>query len=240
MESNNFIKITPEIIEQACSYIPLLEKQKMAETIGQKCVARVQMTMVGSDGHKKSLPDRFQEMQFLTNLYLMGILAKCYLNMPYDGDADVKDDNPYYGLQMPVNVYDSFAGSHVINQLEQLKMDKSCKDKIYNILYDYRKMQRMISAEIETAVEHQNDIVWRFLDAIELSSKESFLKNIEDANPAAEKNSEESSADQITKAKERLEAFETKVAQLAQLSQGFRQKIEKMELQSEKGAAADA
>ena len=240
MESNIFVKITPEIIEQACDYIPLLEKQKMAETIGQKCVARVQMTMVGSDGRKKSLPDRFQETQLVTNLYLMGILAKCYLHIPYEGDADMKENNPYYGLQMPCNTYDVWAGSHVVNQLEQLKTDKTCKDKIYNSLYDYRKLQRMISAEIETAVEHQNDIVWRFLDVMEMSAKESILKDIEEATENQSEETEQEKAAKVAKAKEALAEMDKKIAQLSSISQNFRKKLNVIEGNEQEGAAADA
>lgn len=240
MESNSFVKITPEIIDQACDYIPLMEKQKMAETIGQKCVARVQMTMVGTDGRKKGLPDRFQETQLLTNLYLMGILAKCYLHIPYDGDGDTREDNPYYGLQMPLNVYDRFAGSHVMNQLEQLKTDKACKDKIYNILYDYRKLQRMISAEIEMAVEHQNDVVWRFLNVMEMNAQESLLKDMEESAEMSDENNAEVKVEQIAKAEEQLAGLDEKIAQLTNISQSFRSKLDSLKNQREEGAAADA
>ena len=242
MESNLFVKITPEIIESACDYIPLMEKQNMAETIGQKCVARVKMTMRGSDGHTKSLPDRFQETQLLTNLYLMGILAKCYLHIPYDGDGDTREDNHYYGLQMPLNTYDRFAGSHVLNQLEQLKADKTCKDKVYNILYDYRKLQRMINAEIEMTVEHQNDVVWRFLDVMETTAKESFLHDVEtesEAEPKAEETAEEKAA-KVAKAKEYLASLDEKVAQLTSISQNFHKKLEMMDSDTDEGAAMRA
>lgn len=242
MESNLFVKVTPEIIEKAIDYIPLMEKQNMAETIGQKCIARVKMTMRGSDGHTKSLPDRFQETQLLTNLYLMGILAKCYLHIPYEGDGDTKEDNPYYGLQMPLNIYDRFAGSHVMNQLEQLKADKACKDKVYNILYDYRKLQRMINAEIEMAVEHQNDVVWRFLDVMETTAKESFLHDVEAENTSdaqTEETAEEKAA-KVAKAKEYLASLDEKVAQLTSISQNFRKKLEMMDGDTDEGAAMRA
>lgn len=230
MDGKMYVKITPEIIEKASDYIPLMEKQKMAETIGQKCVARVQMTMVGADGQRKSLPDRYQEMQVTTNLYLMGILAKCYLHIPYDGDGDTQEDNPYYGLQMAANMYDVWGCSHVMNQLEQLKMDKNCKDKVYNILYDYRKLQRMISAEIELAVGHQNDVVWRLLDAMDRTVKEGVMEGM--ASVAERPETETGAADkaqQIAKAKEYLDALEGKVSQLSAMSQTYRKKLEEME-----------
>ena len=240
MESNNYVNITTDIIENACDYIPLMEKQNMAEIIGQKCIARVKMTMRGSDGLTKTLPDRFQETQLLTNLYLMGILAKCYLHISYDGDKDTKEDNPYYGLQMPLNIYDRFAGSHVINQLEQLKSDKACKDKVYNILYDYRKFQRMISAEIEMAVDHQNDVVWRLLDVVESTAQESFLKDADPESDTVNNQSEEEKAKQVAKAKEYLASLEDKVSQLDAISQSFRKKLESIDSKTDEGAAKDA
>lgn len=197
------IMITPEVMEKADTYIPLMEKQKMAETIAQQCVVAVKMTMVGSEGTGTALPNRYQENQILTNLYLMGILAKRYLKIAYEGEDDVREDNPYYGLQMPMNLYDSFAGSHVMNQLEILKADKHCRDKVYDLLYDYRKMQRMLNAEITTVLEHQNDVVWRLLGAMETAVNGAVNDALEST---AEKDTpEKPEKDKIADARKKLE-----------------------------------
>lgn len=233
MESRKFVKITPEIIEQACDYIPMLEKHNMAEQIAQQCVHRVKMTMLDNNGNRKAIPDRFQEAQLFTNLYMMGILAKLYLMIPYDGDSDKKDDNPYYGLQMPLNTYDQFAGSHVLNQLEQLKSDKSCKDKVYNILYDYRKLQRMINGEIETILGHQNDVVWRLLDALEVDAKEAALAALNEEH--TENETPQTPEDKIADAKEKLEQFRQVKEQMDVTYAKLHSKLMRMEADASKG-----
>jgi hypothetical protein len=169
MESK--IIITKEIIEKASDYMPLQLKVEMVERIAQECVARVVMTKVGKNGEQEPLPDRCQEQQLLTNLYLMGVLASNYLFIPYEGEYDAREDNPYYGLMMPLDIYDRFAASHVVNQLEKLKGDKDCRDKVFNILYDYGQFRRMLYDEIHRIVEHRNDVVWRLTEALEADVK---------------------------------------------------------------------
>lgn len=187
MESK--IIITKEIIEKAIDYIPLQLKVEMVERIAQECVARVVMTKVGKNGEQEPLPDRCQEQPMLTNLYLMGVLASKYLFIPYDGEYDTREDNPYYGLMMPLNIYDRFAASHVINQLEKLKGDKECRDKVFNILYDYGQFRRMFYDEIHRIVEHRNDVVWRMLAALEVDVQAAIageLEHTEEQTPASD------------------------------------------------------
>lgn len=205
------IVITKEIIERASDYIPLLQKTEMAESIAQECIARVKMSKLDKNGNVQPLPDRYQERQILTNLYLMGVLAHEYLHIHYDGDDAQNEKNPCYHLMMPLNTYDVFAGSHIINQLEKFKAEKECKDKVYNLLYDYRKFQRMVYDEITFATDHQNDIVWRFLEAMEQSMKEVALNTLEgnsEVSEASEGHSEsKTTEEQIAEAKNKLKQF---------------------------------
>lgn len=179
MESK--IIITKEIIDKATAYVPLQLKAEIAESIAQSCTANVAMSRVGKNGERNPLPYRCQERQIATNLYMMGILAREYLHIPYDGEDDSVEDNPYYGLMMPANTYDLFAGSHILNQLEKLKGDKDCRDKVFAILYDYRQFQRMVLDEIRCIVEHRNDVVYRLLEALEVDVQAAVASGINGA-----------------------------------------------------------
>lgn len=179
MESK--IIITKDIIDNATDYVPLQLKAEIAESIAQSCTANVAMSRVGKNGEQNPLPYRCQERQLVTNLYMMGILAREYLHIPYDGEDDSVEDNPYYGLMMPANTYDLFAGSHILNQLEKLKGDKDCRDKVFAILYDYRQFQRMVLDEIRCIVEHRNDVVYRLLEALESDVKAAVASSINGA-----------------------------------------------------------
>lgn len=234
------IVITKEIIERASDYIPLLQKTEMAEAIAQYCIARVKMERVDKSGNRHPLPDRYQERQLLTNLYLMGILAHEYLHIPYDGDNASKDDVPYYHLMMPLNTYDLYASSHVINQLEKLKADKDCKDKVFNILYDYRKLQRMIYDEIAFASDHQNDLVWRFLEVIEEGAKQAAYDAVNESFDDTEGQKQPVTVEeQIEEAKKKIAQFEEVKSKANKMAELLRGKIALAEMKSQ-GADVNA
>lgn len=233
MESK--IIITKEIIEKANDYTPLQLKVEMVERIAQECVARVVMTKVGKNGEQEPLPDRCQEQPLFTNLYLMGVLASKYLFIPYDGEYDAKEDNPYYGLMMPLNIYDQFAASHVINQLEKLKGDKECRDKVFNILYDYGQFRRMLYDEIHRIVEHRNDVVWRMLAALEVDVQAAIageLKAPEEPTTASD--------DPLAVAEAKYADYLAKKATADKLAETLKQKLDMLRKASgNSGDAAD-
>lgn len=147
------IEITKEMIQNANDYIPLIEKQALTEKLAQRCIARVNVGFtLDGDQTSHTMPERYQEMRHMTAMFQMGVFAKLYLKQEFFGDDD---------LQMAANVYDDWAGSHVFNQLERLKTDKDVKDKVFNILYDYKEFQWAMRREIETLIGHNNDTVLR-------------------------------------------------------------------------------
>lgn len=231
MESK--IIITKEIIEKASDYMPLQLKVEMVERIAQECVARVVMTKVGKNGEQEPLPDRCQEQQLLTNLYLMGVLASKYLFIPYEGEYDAKEDNPYYGLMMPLNIYDRFAASHVINQLEKLKGDKDCRDKVFNILYDYGQFRRMLYDEIHRIVEHRNDVVWRLTEALEADVKTAISNEVLSHIEGDEK----TDSDAIREAEEKLQDYLAKKEKADALAERLTKRLQAIKEASQKNEA---
>lgn len=231
MESK--IIITKEIIEKASDYMPLQLKVEMVERIAQECVARVVMTKVGKNGEQEPLPDRCQEQQLLTNLYLMGVLASKYLFIPYEGEYDTREDNPYYGLMMPLNIYDRFAASHVINQLEKLKGDKDCRDKVFNILYDYGQFRRMLYDEIHRIVEHRNDVVWRLTEALEADVKTAISNEVLSHIGSDEK----TDADAIREAEAKLQNYLAKKEKADALAEQLKKRLQAIKEASQKNEA---
>lgn len=232
--------LTEDMILEANDYLPIVQKYEMAQRIAQDCVAKVRMEMQQDEGNVKTLPDRVQEAQLKTNLYLMGVLAKHYLKIPYDGENVQMGDNPYYGLQMPANLYDQFGRSHVLNQLEQMKGSKAVRDKVYNILYDYRKFQRMLNAEIETILGHQNDVVWRFMAAMEMDMKRAALDEMQAAmeKPAeGEDAAPDTDAQKLEQAREKLRKFHETVEKMRAMEEALAQKLGGLEAKGEESHA---
>lgn len=156
------VKITAEMIKNAETYIPLIEKAKLAEDISRKCVKVVEFAYTPTDGGETiPMPPGAQEVPFLTNLCLMGVLVSRYFKQGEDWADDV---------QMPLNVYDEWAGSHVMNQLERLKGNKAVADRVYDLLYDYRDFRWMVRQSVESRVAQGSDIVSRMHQMLSLSA----------------------------------------------------------------------
>lgn len=163
--------ITTEMLKNASDYIPLMERQMLLEDIARVCIAKVKMDVIlTGDKEATSMPERYQENRVMTKMCLMGVLALKYLHVDYDGE----DRN----IQMPANIYDMWAGSHVVNQIEKLRSDKEVGDKAYRVLKGYRDFCADLYREIEILLGHQNDVVYRLMDAMNVAAKQAAYETI--------------------------------------------------------------
>lgn len=150
------VEITVDMLKNANVYVPLMQKEKLANDIAPLCVAQVTLTM-----GETAYPDRYQENEIMTRMCTMGILAQLYLKQDFglpEGD-----------MQLAANVYDEWAGSHVMNQLERLKSvkDEGIKEKVFDLLYDYKSFVMMINHAIANLLSHKNDVVVRLAQYME-------------------------------------------------------------------------
>lgn len=231
----NKIVITPEIVKNATDYIPLMKKQEMAETIAQKCIVKVLMkyTEKGDGTDSVPMPDRYQEYHMYTNLYLMGVLAKEYLHIPYEGDGSGKEHTGYDNLKMPVNVYDQWGASHVLNQLEQMKTDREMREKVFDLLNDYKDFRWMLAHEIDILLGHDNDVVTRMMQALGASIKEMAADSMQELGEALQnEQSQEAepekkvSEEDIAKAASELERLKQLRERMEQVEKELHDKIE--------------
>lgn len=231
----NKIVITPEIVKSATDYIPLMKKQEMAETIAQKCIVKVLMkyTEKGDGTDSVPMPDRYQEYHMYTNLYLMGVLAHEYLHIPYEGDGTVKEIIDYENLKMPANVYDQWGASHVLNQLEQMKTDREMREKVFDLLNDFKDFRWMLAHEIDILLGHNNDVVTRMMQALGSSIKEMAADSMQELGEALQNEQPQEaepekkvSAEDIAKAASELERLKQLRERMEQVEKELHDKIE--------------
>lgn len=231
----NKIVITPEIVKSATDYIPLMKKQEMAETIAQKCIVKVLMkyTEKGDGTDSVPMPDRYQEYHMYTNLYLMGVLAHEYLHIPYEGDGTGKEIIDYENLKMPANVYDQWGASHVLNQLEQMKTDREMREKVFDLLNDYKDFRWMLAHEIDILLGHNNDVVTRMMQALGSSIKEMAADSMQELGEALQNEQpheaepeKKVSAEDIAKAASELERLKQLRERMEQVEKELHDKIE--------------
>lgn len=241
----NRIVITPEIVKNATDYIPLMKKQEMAEAIAQKCIVKVLMkyTEKGDGTDSVPMPDRYQEYHMYTNLYLMGVLAKEYLHIPYEGDGSGKEHTGYDNLKMPANVYDQWGASHVLNQLEQMKTDRELREKVLDLLNDYKDFRWMLAHEIDILLGHDNDVVTRMMQALGASIKEMAADSMQELGEALQGEQPQEaepekkvSEEDIAKAASELERLKQLRVRMEQVEKELHDKIE--EARAKNGQAA--
>lgn len=157
------ITITEEDIAKVTTYVPLETKVSIANIIAAFCVEKAD-NGENSDG-------LYRENRKLRQMFLMGILAEMYLHKDYklqtvklseDGEAqEVR-------LLMDLDEYDRWASSHVMNQLERLKKDKTKKasNLMYDLLFDYKAFEGIVFGAIRDTLEAKNDILRRTTAAL--------------------------------------------------------------------------
>ena len=231
----NKIVITPEIVKNATDYIPLMKKQEMAETIAQKCIVKVLMkyTEKGDGTDSVPMPDRYQEYHMYTKLYLMGVLAHEYLHIPYEGDGTGKEIIDYENLKMPANVYDQWGESHVLNQLEQMKTDREMREKVFDLLNDFKDFRWMLAHEIDILLGHNNDVVTRMMQALGASIKEMAADSMQELGetlqgeqPQEAEPEKKVSEEDIAKAASELERLKQLRERMEQVEKELHDKIE--------------
>lgn len=154
--------ITEEIILNAESYIPIDTKGAMASEFAKDCVSEVQIT-VDNDGEKDVLPPRYQENPKIKSLYGMMTLLNDYLHLI---DRDENGD-----VTFTTKDFDEWGKACVMNQLDRFKSSKNIevRNKVYDILDDYREFYRMLGVEIASLVANKNDGLTRFLEYFKTS-----------------------------------------------------------------------
>ena len=86
--------------------------------------------------------------------YLMGAFVKLYIGTEFAHDESD-------AWLMSEADYDKWAGSHVMNQLERWKHDNVLKYKAYDIIADYKDLEKRFSTQLSGLLLVQNDSVIR-------------------------------------------------------------------------------
>jgi hypothetical protein len=145
-------QITEEIILNADTYIPIEKKSVMAQEFAKDCVAEVEISLDGD-----ALPTRYQENPKKKSLYGLMTLLDCYLHI---AERDENGD-----ITFTSEDFDKWGRASVMNQLDRMKSCKNpeIRNKVYDLLDDYREFYRMLGVEIAALVANKNDPITRFL-----------------------------------------------------------------------------
>ena len=144
------IEITKEMIQAAKDYIPLGVKEAWVSDNAAKCFDRLQIT-----ADEQPMPPMYMVNNGLRARYLMAAFVGFYLCKDYTAESEENK------ALMSVEDYDEWAGSHVFNQIERWKRELDIRDKCFDMLSDYRALEKQFNAAVNGLLSVQNDQVIR-------------------------------------------------------------------------------
>ena len=130
-----------EVFAKANAYVPLMEKAAIVSHCAERCIDRVVVDT--GERFRGDVPPMYRENGQRKRRYLMGILARAYLRLDFDGCEEDK-------WLMSADDYDRMK-----------KQSDALRDKAYDLLADYRDLEKMLNTEINANLAVMNDVVAR-------------------------------------------------------------------------------
>lgn len=143
------IIITEDMIAAANDYLPNATKEGWVSETAAKCFNRLAIT-----ADDEEMPPMYMVNEGLKRRYLMKAFAELY--MKQRTGADAKDE-----ALMDEEDYDRWAGSHVFEQLNRMKHIVAVRDKCFDILADFKDLEKRLASQLSGLLAVQNDAVLR-------------------------------------------------------------------------------
>lgn len=149
------MEITNQMLLDAKTYLPLAEKIAFVEKAAARCQNLVRITGE-SETQTNALPSMHMENTERKMRYMMYALLHYYLGIEeLDTEAD--------GMLLSMGEYDEYAKDHPLNQIERKKQNAEVREVCFDLMHDYRVLEKMLNAEVYGMLQVQNDPVSRWL-----------------------------------------------------------------------------
>lgn len=156
-----YFTLTREILAKANTYMPLGDKKALASDIARASVRPMKQVRwdgihiipdeeYDADKDPTALPDIMEEDIATKNALLLNVLLGYYLDIAVDPEADSAE------------VYDYYAGGHLLNQIERFKSDRELKNIAFDLMDDFRDFKKMVDVMIFNHKTNANDPLKRF------------------------------------------------------------------------------
>ena len=131
-----------EVFAKANAYVPLMEKAAIVSHCAERCIDRVVVNT--GERFRGDVPPMYRENGQRKRRYLMGILARAYLRLDFDGCEEDK-------WLMSADDYDLVGGVQLVNQIDRMKKQSDA----------LRDKEKMLNTEINANLAVMNDVVAR-------------------------------------------------------------------------------
>ena len=159
-----------KIMQNAESYVPIRKKAEFVKFCAERCFDKLNITATSGNDTLSAMPPMWKENSELKARYMMGGLLKLYLKQ--EAQTDENDE-----WLLTEQEYDRWAAAHLLNQIERMKSNASLRDKCFDLLQDYKTLEKMLNTEVYGLIRVMNDPVSRIIAQIQASTTPESMKN---------------------------------------------------------------
>ena len=159
-----------KIMQEAEAYVPISKKAEFVHYCAERCFDKLNITAASGNDTLSAMPPMWKENSELKARYMMGGLLKLYLKQ--EAQTDENDE-----WLLTEQEYDRWAAAHILNQIERMKSNASLRDKCFDLLQDYKTLEKMLNTEVYGLIRAMNDSVSRIIAQIQASTTPESMKN---------------------------------------------------------------
>lgn len=183
--SERRFEITEDMMRKAESYLSLTAKEAIVQTVLPGCVKRIfdydyekDAYQTKEDDLPTTMPMYGEDTAFKSRV-VMGTVLHFYLGIDIGENLSIEPD-----------VYDLYAGSHIMNQIERFKANPELKSKSFDMLADIRDFEKRLNCAVYSLLQLKNDVGGRVLNALGAMMSQEALENVIRATNEAQKGME--------------------------------------------------
>lgn len=155
----NRFEITKEMMENADSYMPIVMKEGISASVARACVRDTAdihpLLSKAEDENDYNVPPMYGEDTGAKARIMLTVLMSYYLKV-WDRDKSFMCED---------EEYDAVMESHIMNQIERFKATE-CREKAFDILSDYKELEKYVNCAIYSVLREKNDPVRRMMEAL--------------------------------------------------------------------------
>lgn len=171
--SERRFELTEDMMRKAESYLSLSAKEAIVQTVLPGCVKRIfdydyekDAYQTKEDDLPTTMPMYGEDTAFKSRV-VMGTVLHFYLGI------DIGEN-----LSIEPEVYDLYAGSHIMNQIERYKANPELKSKSFDMLADIRDFEKRLNCAVYSLLQLKNDVGGRVLNALGMMMSQEALENV--------------------------------------------------------------
>jgi len=152
--TKEYYTITAEDLkDKVTTYIELRAKTEWVSLVSDSCMDKVELSYMG-----ETMPIMYMENAERKSRLLLGFFLRLYFNWNWEhGEGEDEIDE----WLVPYDEYDKWMRGHIFAQIEKFKSDKDVKDTCFNLLSEYKDVERRLNNEIYGKLQIKNDPVAR-------------------------------------------------------------------------------